>query len=142
MFFKKIVLILTMMTIISCSSDVSLTTNTHSASFQTIEEKIDFLKKYIKIESSYSTLDYHIIFHDNSGGLVPGPSDWNIMIKATIKLLEISSWVKDAQKIEYPDLHFSDIKYEPNNYQWYKRGEAIIGVDYNNNEIVYSFHTM
>lgn len=141
MFFKRLLFIVTMMTILSCSSELSLTTNTHSSSFQKIEEKIDFLNKYINIESSYAELDYHIIYHDNSAGLVPGPSDWNIMIKATIKPLDIQNWVKDAQKIKHPNFHFSNINYDPDSYQWYRRGEAIIGVDYNNNEIVYSHRT-
>jgi len=47
-------------------------------------EKIAFLNRYLVTKSAIEAAEFDIDYEDNSGGWVPGPSDWDI--KAALKI--------------------------------------------------------
>ncbi|MDR0221385.1 MAG: hypothetical protein LBI54_08295, partial [Lachnospiraceae bacterium] len=63
----------------------NLTTDTWSNSFASKEEKRSFLAEYLVAPSEILDAEYHIVYHDNSTGRVPGPSDWDIRAALVIK---------------------------------------------------------
>ena len=74
-------------------------TDTRSKTFTTDEQKIDFLKKYVRLYSSVKATEFHIIFHDNSTGLVPGPSDWDIKVALLIESADIYKWLTEFTEL-------------------------------------------
>jgi len=133
--------IIILLLIVSCQEE-SLTTRTHSSSFKSNNEKIDFLNKYIHIKSTYSKLEYDIVYYDNSTGMVAGPSDWDIKLKATIDKSDIKNWIKGCTKIDNPKLDWSTINVQTTDYQWYSNtGLITIGVNTDLNEIIYQHKT-
>ena len=84
------------------------TTDTWSSSFDNQEERLSFLYQYLSVPSNISLgrpldihdAEYHIVYHDNSTGLVPGPSDWDIRVALRIDPEEISIWTEGFEKID------------------------------------------
>ncbi len=87
------VLIIAFLFLCGCNRDESKTAHTTSAQFATLEEKTEFLRRYVSLTQHCETLDFSIDYHDNSGGLVPGPSDWDIRVVATVPEAELQEWI-------------------------------------------------
>ena len=47
---------------------------------------------------TYETLDFDIMYQNNGGGLIPGSSDWDIRLIATVPESEFQSWVPRVVK--------------------------------------------
>ena len=81
------------------SCQESKTIKTTSKNFGSKTEKIKFLKSYLNLEyENFTDLDFYIDYQDNSTGMVPAPSDWDIYIIAKVK--DIEPWIKDKEKLE------------------------------------------
>ena len=96
--------------IASLSNDTereSLTTDTQSADFATAEEKLDFLAPYLTPFGEILDAEHHIIFYDNSGGLVPGPSDWDIRAALKINPDELPLWLEGFSPIPSNEIDLS-----------------------------------
>jgi hypothetical protein len=78
----------------------ALTTRTSSSQFSTQQEKLQFLKKYLTFYSDVYMAEYYIDFQDNSYGLVPGPSEWDIIVSLKVPKDSIKKWIDGFQKIE------------------------------------------
>ena len=78
------------------------TTNTWSSSFRSREEKLAFLCGYMTMPSEVIDAEYHIVYHDNSGGLIPGPSDWDIRVVLKVAPEDTYRWT-DGMKRLVPD---------------------------------------
>ncbi len=70
----------------------SRTTDTYSRDFSSSAAKIAFLQEYLSTPSDILATEFHIVFHDNSGGLVPGPSGWDIQAVIKVAPLDLSRW--------------------------------------------------
>jgi hypothetical protein len=81
-------------------TSASLTTDTHSAQLATDAGKIAFLRRYITLYSAVEATEFHIVYHDNSGGAVPGPSEWDMRIALKIAPADIPAWTSGLQEIE------------------------------------------
>jgi hypothetical protein len=81
-------------------TSASLTTDTHSAQFATDAEKITFLRRYITLFSAIHATEFHIIYHDNAGGAVPGPSDWDMRAALKVAPADVSAWTDGLQEID------------------------------------------
>lgn len=55
-----------------------LTTETDSRALPDVQQRLAFLARYLRSKSPISDAEYIIHYRDNSGGSVPGPSDWDI----------------------------------------------------------------
>jgi hypothetical protein len=85
----------------------SLTTDTRSAQFATDAEKIAFLRRYVTLYSEVEATEFHIVYHDNSGGRVPGPSDWDMRVALKIAPTDTPAWTSGLQEIDGADLDLS-----------------------------------
>ena len=75
------------------------TTDTWSSSFDNKDDKLDFLVKYLNLYSDVEDAEYHIVYHDNSGGLIPGPSDWDIRVALKVAAEDIPLWTEGMKKL-------------------------------------------
>lgn len=55
-----------------------LTTDTDSRSLPDVQQRLDFLARYLRFKSPITDAEYIIHYRDNGGGSIPGPSDWDI----------------------------------------------------------------
>ncbi len=110
------------------------TTDTSSQSFAALEQRIDFLERYVSFRRTYIELDFHIWFSNNSGGLVPGPTEWDIRLIAKVPPNEIDSWLA-PELIPSPDIEKEWLQKIPGSEQalgiteWYSKQGLIVGVD-------------
>lgn len=56
----------------------SLTTETDSQSLPDKDQRLAFLARYLRAKSPIADAEFIIRYRDNSGGAIPGPSDWDI----------------------------------------------------------------
>jgi hypothetical protein len=78
-------------------TSASLTTDTRSAQLATDAEKIAFLHRYITLYSAVEATEFHIVYHDNAGGAVPGPSDWDMRVAVKVAPADVSTWTDGLQ---------------------------------------------
>jgi hypothetical protein len=55
-----------------------LTTDTDSRSLPDVPRRLALLSRYLRPRSPITDAEYIIHYRDNSGGAIPGPSDWDI----------------------------------------------------------------
>jgi hypothetical protein len=88
------------------SSSPSRTTDTQSSKLSTEAEQIDFLSQYVILKSNVSETEFHIVYHDNSSGLVAGPSDWNI--RAVMRVDDVAAWAEGKTQIDSADFSWAE----------------------------------
>jgi hypothetical protein len=71
-----------------------------SSQFGSLPEQIEALAPYYQVPTEVKTLDYEVRVQDNSGGLVPGPSDWSVMLFAKVQSDDLQKWTQGATKQE------------------------------------------
>jgi hypothetical protein len=79
-----------------------MTTNTRSASLPTEQAKIEFLNRYLVLPTDVQGTEFHIVFHDNRKGLVPGPSDFDIQVAVKVPPDKVSAWTAEMPKAAAP----------------------------------------
>ena len=92
------VIMLCFFALIGCGTK-NRSTDTHSRTFSTDEEKIEFLKRYVTLYSPVKATEFHIVYHDNSTGSVPGPSDWNMKRALLVEPENIQAWLVDFEEV-------------------------------------------
>ena len=59
-----------------------------------LSDRVKFLQQYVTFRREYVDLEYNVVFQNNGGGRgIPGPSDWDIRIVATVPPEQIQAWV-------------------------------------------------
>ena len=76
----------------ACTGSDDLTTNTASSTFAVKAEKLAFLHRYVLSTPGLLDAEYSIVYKDNSGGMVPGPSDWDIRLAAHVDPDSALAW--------------------------------------------------
>ena len=102
----------------------------------------DSLNRYVTFRRTYKTLDFDINYQNNGGGLVPGPSDWDIRLVATVPASQLQAWIPaDGVASEAPDIRW--LGSVPTSLdvsgvdEWYADGLRIVGVDRDRGIVVY-----
>lgn len=88
--------------------DESLTTDTYSSAFQTLQDKQDFIYRYISSELKFEDIKFHVWYVDNSGGWIPGPSDYRIEVLARVEPAHLERWLVDLQEKAELDADWAD----------------------------------
>jgi len=70
------------------------TTDTRSSSISSKQLKKAFFKDYLGSPTELVDVEFHIIVHDNSGGLLSGPSDSDIRAAVKVKEDHLSKWAE------------------------------------------------
>ena len=98
---------LAILVLAACSGPTSdRSTDTRSVDLSTEAEQIEFLGRYVNLKSAVSETEFHIVYHDNSGGLVPGPSDWDI--RAVMVVDDVAPWIDGKTAVETADFSWAD----------------------------------
>jgi hypothetical protein len=87
------ILILVLVLLVACTPNGPASTHTNSSGFSTINQRAAFLEKYVTFRRTYESLDFDVAYYENSGGMVPGPSEWDIRLVATVPASELESWI-------------------------------------------------
>jgi hypothetical protein len=110
------------------------TTDTSSASISSLDQRVEFLQRYVTFRRDYRELDFHVLYHNNGGGLVPGPSDWDIRVVAVVPPGELASWVP-AGKMPVRATDVSWLVAVPGSKrtvgitEWYVESRKVVGID-------------
>ncbi len=87
--------VLILLSAITGCSRRSRTTDTRSTQFSSEQEKVRFLATYLQMKSDVEAAAFHIRYQDNSGGWLPGPSDWDIQAVMRVRPEDLSRWTED-----------------------------------------------
>lgn len=83
--------------LVAANSSLNRSTDTYSKQFSTDAEKISFLTRYLVLPSAIEAAEFHVVFYDNSGSVVPGPSDWDIQAVLKVAPKHLSIWTQNLQ---------------------------------------------
>ena len=133
--------------IVGCESKEDLSTNTSSQTFASIEDKIQFLEKYVNFRRNYHDLAYNIVYQDNEIGWLPGPSDWSISIIAQVPKEELGEWINNLTPTYEPAIQlleqFPEITFPTDQIdEWYTGTLNLVGIDHQNSVVFYQSSTM
>jgi len=114
-----------------------------SATRSELRDRVAFIEQYVKFRRTYLELEYDVEYHNNGGGLVPGPSDWDIKILAVVPDEEVDHWIPSGATMteELPPTWLIAMPgtISTNNVtEWYSNGHSlVVGVDRSSSTIVY-----
>jgi hypothetical protein len=135
------ILVLTAL-LVGCKPSGPASTKTTSAAYATVAERTTFLNEYVTFRRTYETLDFDIMYQNNGGGTVPGASDWDVRIVATVPASELQAWVPaGVNASSAPDIAW--LKSVPATLdlsglsEWYVDGKRIVGIDRAKRIVVY-----
>lgn len=85
-----------LMTALLCAGceEKSRSTDTRSSSLATAKERASFLCAYALCASPVKDAAFHVVFHDNSRGFVPGPDDAKIEAVLSIDKDDLEKWTR------------------------------------------------
>jgi hypothetical protein len=89
--------VLVMAWLLSSHDQPSRTTDTRSDTLPTPAARVEFLARYLKLRAPVTDAAFHVVWHDNSGGGVPGPSDWSIVAALRVSPADAKAWLADAR---------------------------------------------
>ena len=141
-------LLFVVLTLAGCQTDTGPeSVKETSASKSTLAERIQFLESYVKFRRKYDKLEYNIYYQNNSGGRLPGPSDWDIRLVAQVPSDEIAQWISPDMKAGNPPKdgwHLSTAnEIDVNNVtQWHIAGGRSLGIDPDGSIIVYRSNSL
>ena len=125
-----------------CKPSGPASTKTTSAAYATVAERTKFLNKYVMFRRTYETLDFDAMYRNNGGGMVPGPSDWDVRLAATVPASELQAWVPTGVNASTaPDVGW--LKSVPRTLdlsgvsEWYMDGSRVVGIDRAKRIVVY-----
>jgi hypothetical protein len=89
--------VLVMAWLLSSHDQPSRTTDTRSDTLPTPAARVEFLARYLKLRAPVTDAAFHVVWHDNSGGGVPGPSDGSIVAALRVSPADAKAWLADAR---------------------------------------------
>lgn len=133
--------------LVGCKPSGPATTKTTSAAYATVAERTKFLNEYVTFRRTYETLDFDVMYQNNGGGMVPGPSDWDVRLVATVPTSELQTWIpagvnaSTARDVTWlksvpTALDLSGV------IEWYVHGKRIVGIDRAKRVVVYRLSSM
>lgn len=72
----------------------SRSTDTRSSALATAKERAAFLCAYALCASPVKDAAFHVVFHDNSRGFVPGPDDAEIRAVLSVEKDDLEKWTR------------------------------------------------
>ncbi len=116
--------------------------DTTSNAFPSLEERVQFLERYVTFRRGYTDLTFHIQFWNNSGNGVPAPSDWDIRLVATVPTQELADWIPAGVNATVnPDVEWltsvPGAEHAAGITEWYIDGGKVVGIDRKNTVVAY-----
>jgi hypothetical protein len=132
--------------LVGCGPSGPASTRTNSSAFATLAERTKFLNEYVTFRRTYETLDFDIMYQDNSS-FPPAPSDWGLALVATVPASELQAWIPPGVKASAaPDTAW--LKSVPTKLdlsgvrEWYVGHRRIVGIDSTRRIVVYEISSI
>ncbi len=77
-------------------NEKSRSTDTRSTTLKTARERTGFLCAYALCASPVKDSAFHVVFHDNSGGLLAGPDDSDIRAIVSVDKDDLEKWTRSC----------------------------------------------
>lgn len=141
---QKLLVALAAITLSSCSSAPSgpASIQETSEARSELKDRVAVLEKYVTFRRTYETLDYDIMYQNNSSGMVPGPSDWDVRLVAQVPRSELEQWVPEgATKFDGSAQDW--VTQVPGSIrrdgitEWHRSGGTIVGIDRDGSIVAY-----
>ncbi|MFT3787128.1 MAG: hypothetical protein QM770_13330 [Tepidisphaeraceae bacterium] len=102
------------------------------------------MERYVTFRRHYESLDFDITYHNN-GGMVPGPSEWDVRLVASVPENELDQWVPSGVKSvaagESDWLKSVPTTVDTSNVgEWYVDGRRVVGIDRSRRVVVYRLY--
>jgi hypothetical protein len=126
-------ILMSLFVLLGCGRSGPRSTRTTSAHLTSVQDKTDFLHQYVTFRRTYQTLDFDITYQNNSEGLVPGPSDWDVRLVAAVPASELEEWIPSGKPASQQDRDWlesvpTQVDLSGIN-EWYEEGRQIVGID-------------
>jgi len=148
---KSSVLLFAVILLVGCGDTGPPSTHTRSSQFATLEQRVEFLNRYVSFRRTCETLDFDIDYQNNGGGWVPGPSEWDIRLIATVPAGALPDWIPPGvrpcrtHEVEpAPTLWLSSIptSIDPRGIdEWYPDRQRLVGIDRKRRLVVWRVST-
>lgn len=124
-----------------CEPTGPATTHTTSEGLS-LDARVELLERYVTFRRPFEDLAFVIDYQNNSGGLLGGPSEWDIRVVAVVPAGSIEQWVEGAVVTEAPDdLRWLDAVPRDVDVDgvdtWYARDGHVVGVDREARVVIY-----
>jgi hypothetical protein len=113
-----------------------------SAARAELADRIRFIENCVTFRRKYEKLDYDVAYQNNGGGMVPGPSDWDIRLIAVVPPGDVGGWIPaDAEKTDgsapewVQDLPGPIERREIT--EWYRKSGIEVGIDRTRSIVAY-----
>lgn len=117
------------------------TTDTLSSEFMTLAERQEFLERYVMFRRSYEDLHFDLSYIDGASGMLPAPTEWDIRVFAIVPAGEMEQWIDGLSIASAPQFDWVlDIPNAPtdiSSYTWYEGDRVIVGIDQENQSVLY-----
>lgn len=118
-----------------------------SSSRTLLADRVQFIERYVTFQRQYDALEYDVTYINNSHGMVPGPSDWDIRIVAQVPKGDLPLWIPaDIERHDDPPpswvMGLPGALPTNGVTEWYRRSGLEIGVDRHSSIIAYRSTSM
>ena len=91
---RQTLALLTAITLVGCGGmSGPPSTDTTSGALPSLEQRVEFLERYVTFRRAYTDLGFRIAYRNNGGGTAPAPSEWDIRLVASVPVAELAAWV-------------------------------------------------
>jgi hypothetical protein len=105
-----------------------------SAARPELADRVRFIENYVTFRRKYEKLEYDVTYQNNGGGMVPGPSDWDIRLIAVVPPTDVDGWIPtDVDKNDGSPLQW--LRDLPGSIEkdgiteWYSKSGTEVGID-------------
>ncbi|MBE2252461.1 MAG: hypothetical protein IAE78_23210 [Myxococcus sp.] len=82
--------------LLSACTEKSRSTDTRSTTLATAKQRASFLCAYALCASPVRDAAFHVVFHDNAGGLLAGPDDADIRAVVSVDKDDLEKWTRSC----------------------------------------------
>jgi hypothetical protein len=113
-----------------------------SVARERLSDRVEFIEQYVTFRRNYLDLEYDVMYQNNGKGLVPGPSDWDIRIRAVVPDNEIATWIPSdgTHTVQPPPAWTTTIPGHISTLgitEWYRVSGKEVGIDRATSTIAY-----
>lgn len=93
--------VLVLVVLCGCKSS-SRTVDVKSKTLKDKALKLAMVKDYAQGPTVPLETEFHLVHHDNSGGMIPGPDDFTYHIVVKVKPDDVAQWARGCERVQLP----------------------------------------
>ena len=83
--------------LLTACKDNGRSTDTRSSTLENARLRVKFLDEYAMGPTTPLDAEFHLVYHDNSGGIIPGSDDYDIRAVVKVPPDAVSKWADGCQ---------------------------------------------